>query len=392
MSTDFAMSWEQQSNFEGAGGWTPTFAEEYSVFNATPGRLTQRTFTAESPQQPISPLNQEGHLSGGGDIGTGLGLQTQDLSPTLPPHSAQLSISPEKRRVYEGVKTPKRPKKRLEEAFSGQTVTPPQSSKGSRKLAPKILDSRDSMQQGTSTHAQQPNLTVFATSTTDLFGYPMSAPATAPTFTNSKPFWDPDASMSGMDIDFTDDAGLLTAGHRTSNSFDWGRSNQIFQDTANLPQNESTQETLKRHRPLAKKSLPITEPHTSLPPFAYSSAPASDMSFTLDGAVDPGLLYSRTNSISKAPSNFEDVTLPAPRPATSHMTGEPYQHQLRESRRDQEELRRSRSSREISAGYNWERGTVSSPVKGSARPGLQRSVSDGRKFKGKMRPVNASLL
>lgn len=78
------------------------------------------------------------------------------------------------------------------------------------------------------------------------------------------------------------------------------------------------------------------------------------------------------------PSEFEDVVLPAARPATSHVVREPYQHQMREAKEQQEALRRRRSSREGSASRRFERGTVSSPVKGSARPGLQRSVSDSR--------------
>jgi hypothetical protein len=93
--------------------------------------------------------------------------------------------------------------------------------------------------------------------------------------------------------------------------------------------------------------------------------------------VDPGLLFSRTNSFSM-PSGLEKSSLPPARPVTSHVELKPYQHQLRESQRDQEELRRSRGSRENSKGRRVERGTVSSPIKSSSRPGLQRSISDSR--------------
>ena len=214
---------------------------------------------------------------------------------------------------------------------------------------------------------------------------PVSAPATAPVFTNTKPFWDPDASMSGMDLDFTTDVDIFnTSSHRISNSFDWGRNNQVFQETVNVPQPLSQAElptTSKRQRPLAPK-LPTTtaELAASLPPFDFNSAAVSNDPFsvaTLGGGVDPGLLFSRTNSVSISTA-FDDGALPAARPVTSHLELKPYQHQLRESQRDQEELRRSRSSRENSKARRLERATVSSPIKASTRPGLQRSISDSR--------------
>jgi hypothetical protein len=188
-----------------------------------------------------------------------------------------------------------------------------------------------------------------------------------------------------MDLDFTaNDANMFATGsHRISNSFDWGRNNQMFQENVNVPPAQDIQQPAKRQRPLAPKAPRVdVDLPTSLPPFEFSNntAPAQNDPFSavsLDGSVDPGLLFSRNNSSSMS-RTFEEVPLPATRPATSHVVREPYQHQLRESRRDQEELRRSRSSRENSAARRIDRGTVSSPIKGSARPGLQRSVSDSR--------------
>jgi hypothetical protein len=200
--------------------------------------------------------------------------------------------------------------------------------------------------------------------------------------------------MAGMDMDFTtEDTGMFnTTSHRVSNSFDWGRNNQMFQDTVNLPAPQpqqkpaaptgtTTTSTGKRQRPLAPKvTVPEPQLPTSLPPFEFNTSSASEDPFSaaaLDGAVDPGLLFSRHNSLSM-PSGFEDVTLPPTRPVTSHVPLEPYSHQLREASRDREELLRSRGSRDGSRSRRYERGTVSSPVRGSARPGLQRSVSDTR--------------
>lgn len=298
--------------------------------------------------------------------------------------------------------TPKKPRKRLEEAFSGQTATPPASkSKGSRKLAPKLAsdtmqnESQDGHYGSSQTPTHQQNLMSFQSSSSEFF-YPMSAPATAPAFSNTKPFWDPDASMGGMDLDFgTDETSMFNMGsHRMSNSFDWGRSNQMFQETVNVPNpspnnaSQGEQGTIKRQRPLAPKILASTKEllPSTLAPFDFNNVSASEDPFSPSaiGGVDPGLLFSRSNPVPM-PSEFQDVHLPPTRPVTSHVELKPYQHQLRESMRDQEEMRRSRGSRENSRSRRLERGTVSSPVKGSARPGLQRSISDsrGRRSQGK---------
>ncbi|PMD58124.1 uncharacterized protein K444DRAFT_532479 [Hyaloscypha bicolor E] len=395
------------SNFESRSGWTPTFAEEYSVFNSTPGRLTssQHNFVESSTPGPSTASAQSRRLSTTGDITAELASHVHHFSPNpglpLPPvdPSNQLPSSPgpysttHNRFDDSATKkiTPRKPKKRLEEAFSGQTATPPAStSKGSRKLAPKIStdkmqnESQDCHYGNSQTPTHHPNVLPFTSSSAEFF-YPMSAPATAPVFANTKPFWDPDASMSGMDLDFPADVDLFnTSSHRISNSFDWGRSNQMFQETVNVSQPSTQPEqttTSKRQRPLAPK-LPTTTAQlgASLPPFDFDSAAVSDDPFSvanLGGGVDPGLLFSRTNSVSM-PSGFGDSALPPARPVTSHMELKPYQHQLRESQRDQEELRRSRGSRENSKNRRIERGTVSSPIKGPSRPGLQRSISDSR--------------
>lgn len=391
------------SSFENRSGWTPTFAEEYSVFNTTPGRLTdhrQSFVDIPIPQPSTTSAQNEGPASIE-DTAAGLGL---NITPApLNPSGLQPSSVPypsASRRFDDSTKkkvTPRKPRKRLEEAFSGQTATPPQSSsKGSRRLAPKIStetmqnDSHDGQYgtSGTSTH--HPDLLSFPSSSADLFGYPMTAPATAPIFSNTGSFLDPDTSMSGMGFDFmTDDSAIFNTGsHRISSSLDWGRDNQLFQDSVNVPPNQNNLTPTKRQRPLAPKA-PIsgTDPPTPLPPFTFNNKSEGKISTSDDPfsnaklrSVDPGLLFSRHNSISS----------PAARPATSQVVQEPYEHQLRESRRDQEELRRSRSSREGSSGRRVDRGTMSSPLKSHARPGLLRSVSDIRGRSGQGECLSAA--
>lgn len=409
------------SSFENRGGWTPTFAEEYSVFNATPGRLTsaQQHFVETSTPRPSTASTQNRPLSEG-DFAAELATHVHHLSPnpslTLPPvdPSSQLPSSPG---PYSATQshfddntnsqvTPSKPRKRLEEAFSGQTATPPATkSKGSRKLAPKLAtdtmqnESQDSHYGASQTPTHPQNLMSFPSSSSEFF-YPMSAPATAPVFTNTKPFWDPDANMGGMDLDFTDDPSMFSMGsHRMSNSYDWGRSNQMFQETVNVPTpspniaTQGEQSTIKRQRPLAPK-VPASTTEllpSTMAPFEFNNVPASEDPFSPSalGGVDPGLLFSRNNPVPM-PSEFQDVTLPPTRPVTSHVELKPYQHQLRESMRDQEELRERRTSREGSRSRRFERGTASSPVKGSARPGLQRSISDGRGRRSQDRMLSRS--
>ncbi|RDL40687.1 FYVE zinc finger [Venustampulla echinocandica] len=401
-SPTFQTPRNNNTSFEDRSGWTPQFAEEYSVFNSTPGRLTSaqhHSFVDVSTPRPLIVNGQKLPLSNPADLSAEFGTDAHQLSPhpnvqgaspsnELPPSPRPYSANYNRFDDSSRKKvTPRKPKKRLDEAFSGQTATPPPTaSKGSRKLAPKIQtntmqnESQDG-HYGSSQTPTQASMMAFASSSTEMFNYPMSAPATAAAFGGTKPFWDTDTSMNGMDIDFAaDDAMFNTGGHRISNSLDWGRSNQIFQDSVNMSSNHPKQVSSKRQRPLAPKiSMPGGDIPISMAPFDFHNTSAADDPFSagpLDGAVDPGLLYSRSNSISM-PSAFEDATLPPPRPATSHAL-EPYQHQLREASRDQEELRRSRSYRDGGKSRLYDRGTVSSPVKGSARPGLYRSVSEVR--------------
>lgn len=394
----------------------------FQVFNATPGRLTsaQHNFTELSPRPSTASTQKRLSVE---DLAAELATHVHHLSPVtnlpLPPLDAshQLSSSPGQypptRSRFDDKSnahvTPKKSKKRLEGSFSAQTATPPATkSKGSRKLARKTTldtmqnDSQESHYGVSQTPTFHQNNLSFPPNSADFF-CPMSVPATAPVFTATRPFWDPDESMAGMDLDFgTDNTSMFGSGtHRMGNSLDWGRSDQMFQGGVNVSapsSNVSEQSTIKRPRPLApklpKSSTPELLPST-MAPYDFSGASVSDDPFSPSalGGVDPGLLFSRSNLVPMT-SRFQDVSLPPSRPVTSHVEQlQPYQHQLRESMRDQEELRRSRSSRESSRTRRFERGTVSSPVKGSARPGPQRSISEnrGKRIQGNTRAPPSQL-
>ncbi|KAG9244869.1 hypothetical protein BJ878DRAFT_48284 [Calycina marina] len=400
------------TSFESRGGWTPTFAEEYSVFHATPGRLVgdENSFLDTTTAHQ---LDTTGHDTFGADISAEFASSTHHLSPNIranldnsdqPSQFGPSTIASAFSRFDDSVKnkvTPRRPRKRLEESFSGQTATPPQSAtKGSRKLAPKISvsttmqnkDHDNGLYGMSATPTHNSGFSAFPSTSTDLYDFPMSAPATAPVFSDSKPFWDPDASLNAMDLDFgAHELSMFNTGHRISNSLGWGRSNQMIQEVnipapAPTPSAPSTRQPAKRQRTLAPKAAVPAQVQKSLPPLQYNSTTAT-ASDPFNGLIDPGLVYSRSNSIN-VPTEHDDVSLPAPRPATSRLVRKPYQHQQRESRRDQEEICRSRSTRERSSGTNFRRETVSSPVKGSARPGLSRSMSDGKLKRSQSRPVS----
>jgi hypothetical protein len=235
-----------------------------------------------------------------------------------------------------------------------------------------------------------PNHINFSTGPDDMFAYPMTAPATAPIFTNTKSFWDPNSSMSGMEMDLDFSAGsnaMFDPGmpHRVSSSVDWGRSNQMFQDTVNMPAfNEDIVHVPGRQRPIAPKDqMSNAARNISDSNFGFGGSTMSEDPFAVvasSGAVNPGLLFTFPDLTS---SNITGPELDPPipsysQPTTSQVVRKPYQHQQRESMRDQEELRRSRSSKDTSTAARQEKTSFSSPAKKSGRPSLQRSASDSR--------------
>jgi len=236
----------------------------------------------------------------------------------------------------------------------------------------------------------------FSTGPDHIFAYSMTAPATAPIYTNTKSFWDPDSSMSGMemDLDFSTSSNPMFdpgISHRVSSSVDWCRNNQMFQDTVNMPAfHEDASQASGRQRPTASKNqMPNANPNISDSNFGFVGSTMSEDPFAViasSGAVDPGLLFAFPELNS---SGITAPELDPPVPSYSQPSGQiirkPYQHQEREYMRDQEELRRSRSSKETSTIVRHEKTSFSSPTKKSGRPALQRSVSDSRTKPGPAR-------
>lgn len=286
------------SHFDEASGWTPRFAEEYSVFNSTPGNLRRNSgapFNFDfAPLSPVPPsTGKKRALSAEGvsvETVTHANRFTADptnLAPVDParrlPSSPDLltlshkdpgadsratpraSQAHSQQQQQQGQRSAKKPRK---ETASGaaieeppappqtQTATPPPSSRGGRKLAPRLqtenMHSQSFGQSGYASAAppQQPHInTTFVTGNPeDVFGYPMG-PATAPPMTGHRQFWGMDMDTSGMSIDVdlsAAGAGLFETTsaqnqHRPLNSIDWGRANQIFQQPGMVTQQEQQQ-------------------------------------------------------------------------------------------------------------------------------------------------------
>ncbi|KAK9421247.1 hypothetical protein SUNI508_05785 [Seiridium unicorne] len=409
-----------QGSFEGLGG-TPRFAEEYSVFNTTPGNL-QGQFPDASASTPYQLSVGQKRPLFGGDIAAQIATHVNHFSPNtnlpLPPvdPSRQLLSSPGPLATGFDQKdrTPsfgsqdrsiKKARQTLGETKAQQTLTPPPTAhKGARKLAPKLqmntMQNEESYPPGFVLGTpQQGGMPNFVTTPTDMFGYPLSAPATAPVFTDTRPFWDNDTSMNGMDYDFNVASAAMfqSQGHRPMTSLDWGRTNEMFQETNMISQQQlPTQENglpSRRERPLAPKPTPSAPPFletgaqdTSM--FGTSFVAPMDNTFGLmnqAGVVDPGLLFSRPQSSALEPAAIDPMAQP---PASVQPMSQPAPVPIAPKPTQKSEIRRTLSNKEITVSRKLDRIAASSPIKSSARPGLSRSFSEN---KGRKNAHRASL-
>ncbi|EOO04131.1 putative phd-finger domain-containing protein [Phaeoacremonium minimum UCRPA7] len=404
-----------QGHFDDPGGWTPRFAEEYSVFNSTPGNLrgSQGPFVDFGSYQSSGGHKRQFSAEG---FAVEIAAHVNHFSPNpnLPPvdpsrrlasSSDHTALSPEQVESEQqgpsqerSVKKPRRSIATKE--LQGQTATPPPSAKkGERKLAPKLKTDNMQNDQGYGQPdfagtPQQPHINTFVTTPSDVFGYPMSAPATAPAFTNTRPFWDTefDASM-GMDMDFGASADVFqtpTPSHRGLGSMDWGRPGEMFQDASMVPQqNQENMQPARRERQIAPKNV-ITNLETDQAQFVGTYPTPIDDPFGIgpgDG-VNPGLLFSRPPSSSMESAVYNPMQPPSSSAPAAPQSTEIQQRPATSKAPMRNDLRRSASVREIAPSKQFDRASFISPVKSSMRPGLSRSFSENR---GK-RPLARSSL
>jgi hypothetical protein len=367
-------------------GWTPTFPENSGGFQDTTGRLIdehspalRRASASSIHKQPLSSsesLERElashvHHLS----QNPSLHLPPVEPSRRLSSSSTATTLPPLPSQRVEAV-TPLKPIIHPEVVSSAQTATPPSTATGARRLAARTtFEDMQSLAQlsheAPSFTRQRHNVATFPSTTVDMFGYPIAAPATAPVSSQMKQFWDPDTTMSGMNMDFADVGdGFMGGIHKESNYFEWARANDMFQ---NMPAyigghiRASMQETSHSQRPSSIQSNTSAQiPNLN----DYSASKDPFATTPVSRGVDPGMLFSLpiTSSLEL------HSAIMAPSPPAFPSVRQPYSHQLRESIREEEE-RLSRPPSSL-ANTRLDRATQSSPTK--YRPGLGRSLSDNR--------------
>ncbi|OLN93918.1 PHD finger protein 20 [Colletotrichum chlorophyti] len=403
---------ERQGHFDDAGTWTPRFAEEYSVFNTTPGNLrgSEGTFAdfASTTTYPPSaslkrPLSVESlaaqiathanHFSPNPNLHLPPVALSRRLpsSPRPPTEQTELSAQENGSSTSEVVTQDESLNKAgntdTAADLQGQTATPPPSShKGGRKLVPKIQ--ADNMQNDHgygqpdfSGTPHQPNMATFVNAN-DMFGFPLSAPSNT-----STSFWDPAADMSAMDIDFSFGPNIFQPGHRHMPSFD---ASQMFQETTTLPpsNNQTNAQSVKRTRPLAPKpvrhNVHSSSADISMASASFSTSADDPFGIVSPGGpgVDPGMLFSR-----RPPSASMDVAVPVTQGSAQFALAAATETQSRAPMHG--DVRRSMSTRELAPSKLSPHILGSSPTKLHGRPsGLQRSVSESR---GRRRLPNTAL-
>ncbi|ODA80135.1 hypothetical protein RJ55_03093 [Drechmeria coniospora] len=376
-------------------GLDPHFAEDYSVFNTTPGNLSgaQGPFADFIPATPSTSSGAHKRLLSAEGLAAEIASHANHFSPdpgaVLPPvhRSRRLPSSPDpltnrqelaQRSPTLSVARSAKKSRRGPPAGppeTSQVVSPPPTArKGERMLAPKPSMHNDQpFGQPDFVDPAQPDMGALLSTSTDFFNYPMSAPATAPVN-----LWDPVMSM-GMDLDFNVASAMAlqspTSSHRHTGSFDWNADIQLFQDiNPVLP--SSNQENV--HPARAERALAPKPPAASSDALPMAAAQTTQTT-ALDGpltlmtagdSVDPGLLFSRPqtsamdadfNAMARSGyGSAEEAIGPSSKlPAAGH-------------------LRKSTSLRGTRSGKLPGRALASSPIKPSVRPGLGRSYSENR--------------
>ncbi|WJG34940.1 uncharacterized protein FOBCDRAFT_237763 [Fusarium oxysporum Fo47] len=405
-----------QGSLTDAGGWTPHFTEEYSVFNSTPGNLrgsqnsfvdfraatpsskhkrllSNDTFAAEiathvnhfsNQNLPLPPVEPSRRLASSPNSVTVPQEYITDTTPLPSPDPAKHPQSSKKAR-----------KAGVQGAEPSQTATPPPTGRrGARKLADKLNMQNDQYFgqpdfTGNSQQQQQHDIAALMASSGDMFAYPMTAPAATP-----NTFWDP--SM-GMDFDFSASPSnvfqttpVQHGHHRHTGSFDWNSEVPLFQDP-NAPfasAGSDPMQTMQRDRPLAPKPMGSAGATTaSAAMSAALSAPLDDpfgLGQSMNG-VNPGLLFE--------PPHNSVLDNPALIPVTQAGSAEATIFQSRSRTPLGENIRQSTSMKDLRATKAPDRALAPSPVKANPRPGMGRSFSEnrGKRAQPQNRPVLPKL-
>ncbi|KAL2261925.1 hypothetical protein VTK26DRAFT_2990 [Humicola hyalothermophila] len=419
-----------QGRFDESSGCTPRFAEEYSVFNATPGNLrgSQHPFPDFGPTTPYSAgANHKRAFSTEGSA-AGIAAHVTEFSPNpslpLPPvepskvlrsspipsrtPTLDRSVSAGQPPISVEISAKKSRRASAAQDPQGQTATPPPSArKGERKLAPKLDTKAMQNDQGFDhqSHfmvtAQQQGMGNFVTAQGDMFGYPLSAPATAPAaFEGQRSFWDPDPGLAGMDIDFGANDGNVfqpPTSQQPSGSVDWARANQMLQTQGDVAGHLDGHASVGNGQSALVSQAPVpmlVSSPTEHPMFAasYSNPVEDPFGISDGGAVNPGLIFSRPQTANmdaaqlSQPAQVPSSSAPATTPNNQATSGGPSVSKAS----GRGELRRSASAKDATPRKH-DRTLASSPVKATGRPNLSRSFSENRGKKAMTRPALPTL-
>ncbi|KAK4196512.1 hypothetical protein QBC40DRAFT_313399 [Triangularia verruculosa] len=410
--------------FDESGGWTPHFAEEYSVFHSTPGNLrgSQGLFASFGPATPYLGSAHKRALSSGETFSpTTNTLQLPSVEPSeiLRSSPSQLSTptfqqsTPTSRNPETTERSSKKVRRgTVVEEPQGQTVTPPPSArKGERTLAPKLDAAAMQNDQGFGhpdfLATAQPQMGSFVTNTGDMFSYPLSAPAGGPGYAPQRSFWDQepsmDPNMGGMDVDFSANGAnggdmfqSQATSHQPLTPVDWPNANMMQAQNVTVDL-ESSHVTTRDHQAPLISQAPMPALVTSAAEqamFAVHYPTTMEDAFGMNstgGAVNPGLIFSRPQSANiDTMSHDQSMQVPiAPRPQTSQdfiqpTSRAPSAQKIVTTARG--ELRRSSSARNVPSSRP-DRALASSPIKSVGRPGLTRSFSENRGKKQSSRPA-----
>lgn len=385
-----------QGSFSEPGGLTPRFAEEYSVFNSTPGNLrgSQGPFADFTPATPSSfsrghkrLLSVEGPaLDIAAHVSRFSSISDRTLPPSNPHRRRPSSPGPWAGQTRAPVASDTQPSPHFAKNQSvkkvcrdpntappepSQVISPPPTTrKAARQFGPRLNMHQDqAFGQPDLIGSTQHDMAVLMGSSADMFGYPMSAPAAAPAN-----FWDPSVSMS-MDLEFNDaghDATQppATPSHRHTGSFDWNAEIQLFQDVA-VPApctNQDSVQQARRERALAPKP-PASEVVTTSAGDSAARLNMLDDPFGIinpgDG-VDPGLLFGRPHSALG--SDFGTLSQSGPAKVATSLPGNGTTG----------DVRRANSTKAARSVRGPDRALAGSPIKSSMRPALGRSWSENR--------------
>lgn len=214
----------------------------------------------------------------------------------------------------------------------------------------------------------------------DVFGFPMSGPATAPTYPQQKLFWDPEQNTDPMSVDFAAfPSDSFDSSHQTGlDPFVSTRQQIQMSHAPGTSYNAfatSISNAINQQGPASFTMTMAPSPQAQRP-FQTSSAaarkPIDRISFS-GHAVNPSLLFSsptRQLEISEGAASSQDDP--------DADTLRPYAHQIQESRRERE-MQSGRMQRPT-RGPEADSPAVKAALKalreeGAGSPGLRRSVT-----------------